>query len=412
MKAELSINLEAIETMGEKLYPTNLGIVVLRELIQNSLDADATFIDIELGVDDNKIATLSVLDNGIGIADYNKYFLQIGNISDQKKENSIGGFGMAKLALLSCTTLEVVSVGGYFNKTMLFNTEESIDESVTTQGTMITVTIPDNKTPWNYESYIRSYLKTIKTDVTLIFNEEEITHYELIDFYAKESKEIGFESEYNNSDNEVVIRVNGLPTIYEYVYGLNGISLIYDIITKLNPNSGDYPLCTNRESLNKSWSGYQDYRLWLENIRASIEDQKELEKVRKAEIMAANYNNMLLSGGATKQQLRENIKLVKIYKKYVLAVLAIIDSDNNHDNIKFGITADNNTVAAYVSQVSGFFINPNCTLDSDKSKILSFAIHECAHWQGYDEHNIEFARSMTDITNKVLYALQTKEIKL
>jgi len=411
MKAELSINLEAIETMGEKLYPTNLGIVVLRELIQNSLDADATFIDIELGVDDNKIATLSVLDNGIGIADYNKYFLQIGNISDQKKENSIGGFGMAKLALLSCTTLEVVSVGGYFNKTMLFNTEESIDESVTTQGTMITVTIPDNKTPWNYESYIRSYLKTIKTDVTLIFNEEEITHYELIDFYAKKSKEIGFESEYNNS-GEVVIRVNGLPTIYEYVYGLNGISLIYDIITKLNPNGGDYPLCTNRESLNKSWSGYQDYRLWLENIRASIEDQKELEEVMKAEIMVANYNNMLLSGGATKESLKENIKLVKVYKKYVLAVLNCIDGNNSHENIKFGITADNNTVAAYVSQVSGFFINPNCTLDSDKSKILSLAIHECTHWQGYDEHNIDFARSMTEITTKVFYALQSRQIKL
>lgn len=410
MKAELSINLEAIETMGEKLYPTNLGIVVLRELIQNSLDANATVIDIELKTDDNNIATLSVLDNGIGITDYNKYFLQIGNSSDQKQENSIGGFGMAKLALLSCTTLEVVSTSGYFNKTMLFNAEESIDESVTTQGTMITVTIPNNKTPWNYESYVKSYLKTIKTKVTLIFNEEEIIHYELVNFYAKESKEIGFKSEYNNSGNEVVIRVNGLPTIYEYVYGLNGISLIYDIITKSNPNNGDYPLCTNRESLNKSWSGYQDYRSWLENIRASIEDQKELEKVLKAEIIPT-IGGMLLSGGATKESLKENIKLVRVYKKYVLAVLNCIDS-GNHENIRFGITADNNAAAAYVSQYSCFFINPKFTSETDKSKILSLAIHECTHWQSYDEHNKEFTNSMTDITTKVFYALQTKQIKL
>lgn len=113
-------------TIGERLYTENIEL--LRELINNSYDADATEVKVTISDDE-----LIVEDDGIGMDfDGLKQYFNIG--SPFKKENPkspkfsrfrIGEFGIGKFSVLSnCDHFEVITKKGDFAGKVIFNKQE------------------------------------------------------------------------------------------------------------------------------------------------------------------------------------------------------------------------------------------------------------------------------------------------
>src|SRR3989338_4055335 len=115
-----------LTTIGERLYTQSLDL--LRELVANAYDADATHV--KLTVTDDSIA---VEDNGTGMdSEGLKQYLTIG--SDYKRKNPvsskfkrvrIGEFGIGKFATLSiCDRFEIYSSSLGFAATLIFNRKD------------------------------------------------------------------------------------------------------------------------------------------------------------------------------------------------------------------------------------------------------------------------------------------------
>ncbi len=120
-KIPVTVDKSHLITIGERLYTENVEL--LRELVNNSYDADAT--EVKITINDNEVI---VEDNGIGMdIEGLKQYFNIG--SPYKRENPksirfgryrIGEFGIGKFSVLSnCEYFEVftkkqVCWQGYF----------------------------------------------------------------------------------------------------------------------------------------------------------------------------------------------------------------------------------------------------------------------------------------------------------
>jgi HSP90 family molecular chaperone len=238
--AAFSTALDIIPLLGEKIYSGNLGEIVLRESIQNSLDARSTKIEVTL-TNDGNTWTLVVTDNGIGIDDYNDHFLKIGGSEDYKRNHTdnsiIGGFGLAKLAFFACQEWKVESKGWEVNKYIAEN-QLPFESCEFNQGTRITLTIPDRKVSWGYTSWIKEYLSLINRPVTFTFNGEEIAPFQWSNsFFGSETLKTG-----NTQRNgHILVRLNDLPTFYKWISGLENTVLL-DFHSSLSPYDEGYPL--------------------------------------------------------------------------------------------------------------------------------------------------------------------------
>ncbi len=125
-KIHVTVDKSHLITIGERLYTENLEL--LRELINNGYDADATEARVEIGEDE-----IVIKDNGCGMdmAGITQYF----NIGSQfKKENPvspkfkrtrIGEFGIGKFSVLSNTDyFEVSTKRGNFAGRIIFDKKE------------------------------------------------------------------------------------------------------------------------------------------------------------------------------------------------------------------------------------------------------------------------------------------------
>ena len=112
-----------LSSIGERLYSQSLDLI--RELVANAYDADATRIDIK--IDDHN---LTVADNGSGMdrAGLEQYFT-IGSplkkqypISALYKRVRIGEFGIGKFAVLSlCDRFELFTSSNNYCATVIFD---------------------------------------------------------------------------------------------------------------------------------------------------------------------------------------------------------------------------------------------------------------------------------------------------
>jgi len=104
-KFEMSLSLSLVKDLGENLY-SNVP-AVLSEVVANSWDADAEWVDIVI---DNENGVIEVTDNGIGMTedDINKKYLHVGyrrreeeNPITKKERHVMGRKGIGKLSLFS-----------------------------------------------------------------------------------------------------------------------------------------------------------------------------------------------------------------------------------------------------------------------------------------------------------------------
>lgn len=113
-----------LSTLGERMYTQSLDLI--RELVANSYDADATEVKITIGSDNS----ILVEDNGSGMnREGLRQYFTIG--SGFKKENPlspkfnrvrIGEFGIGKFAVLSiCDRFEIYTRSGSYAATLIFD---------------------------------------------------------------------------------------------------------------------------------------------------------------------------------------------------------------------------------------------------------------------------------------------------
>lgn len=119
----IQIDKSHIATIGERLYSQGLDLV--RELVSNAYDADATVVKISIGE-----TSLAVEDNGSGMNQEGvRQYLTIG--SDYKRQNPfspkfkrtrIGEFGIGKFAVLSvCDRFEIFTRSEKYGATVIFD---------------------------------------------------------------------------------------------------------------------------------------------------------------------------------------------------------------------------------------------------------------------------------------------------
>ncbi len=119
----IQIDKSHLSTIGERLYSQSLDLI--RELVANAYDADATVINIKVDKD-----SIVVEDNGSGMdREGLRQYLTIGSpfkrehqLTTKFKRTRIGEFGIGKFAVLSiCDRFEIYTRTGNFGATLIFN---------------------------------------------------------------------------------------------------------------------------------------------------------------------------------------------------------------------------------------------------------------------------------------------------
>ncbi len=275
----------------------------VRELLQNSRDAGANQISFDLTETDNKIV-MTCLDNGCGMTEdvITQKLMALGETN--KKEGSIGGFGIAKILLffsqleytIYTKDLVVLGEGGSY----------MVDKSGEYQeGTKVVVTLN--------QEVLGGYDKELKLDDTIsmfryqigksdlkgikvIVNNEKITNYTRLTKRQLVYDDADF-SIYKTkckwgTNNYIDVRVGGLYMFQEY-----GNESKYKAVVELKGYSVDY-LNTHRDGLR--------YGTKADKLKALVQemtqDMRSFDKTKKprlekyaAEMNFSQYMKDILS---------------------------------------------------------------------------------------------------------------------
>jgi hypothetical protein len=412
--AAFSTALDIIPLLGEKIYSGNLGEIVLRESIQNSLDARSTLIEITL-TNDGNTWTLVVTDNGIGIDDYNDHFLKIGGSEDYKRNHTdnsiIGGFGLAKLAFFACEYWKVESKGYEVNKEIAEN-QLPFAECEFNRGTRITLTIPDRKVSWGYRSWIKEYLSLINRPVTFTFNGEEINPFTWSDSYFDSGT---IKTGSTNRNGHILVRLNDLPTFYKWISGLENTVLL-DFHSSLSPYDEGYPLIASRDNFKEQTEEGKILKTFESKLSEFIRENKKLEEEKRAAIsksgvkvmIAGKVREVITIGNVTAEQIKDNTFSLATYARYIKQIIENFTCES-FESYSFGVTCNDDVEAAYFPNAKLFIINISQT--RKKGNILSLALHEITHALGYDAHNESYTCKLTDLTSTVLSKIEEKEFR-
>lgn len=426
MKHQIVTSPDLIRTLGKSLYTNRLDFILVRELLQNAIDASINKeeINIVFNWKDNNTFELMVRDNGIGMTEeiLLNVFLSIG--SSYKPDNgSTGGFGIAKVALFSCNKWSVHTLDNYIDETLEHRKIEFH------QGTIVNATIQleSNTYNWHKQDVIRLVHSNARENI--ILNGAQVESYNDIKI-IKESKtehgidytfgisQVGIENEYGWNENSkfgsIVYRINGLTQFIQD--GNNELrekhrNLVIDFkgIGYTSPRNNTYPLSLSRESINDS--GLKTLvGDWLNSLAKDVNSQiQRTEENKELKTEWINERTGLISrssnGKLYKPQTMER-RIVNLWKN-------IIETIKSDINWSFAVTNDETTKAffqrAYGKNIVG--INAQVVLEElryeiegkDTNSIIMYlwhmAVHEISHYycNGHDEN---FSSRENDIALK------------
>jgi hypothetical protein len=122
----VTVDKSHIITIGERLYTESIELI--RELVNNAYDADATRVDVQIEPQE-----ITIRDNGMGM-DFKglQQYFNIGSTEKKIRSKSpklhrdrIGQFGIGKFAsLTACQQFEVITQRGDFRARVIFDKEE------------------------------------------------------------------------------------------------------------------------------------------------------------------------------------------------------------------------------------------------------------------------------------------------
>lgn len=270
MRATMTVDPRLLKLLGDKLYSNHPLPIVVRELLQNARDACVRRgvkpdIRIEINYESPNDCHVICEDNGIGMTQEEMVndFLCLGNTSKAKDTNAVGGFGIAKAALMRNPEWSVHSLDNYFDNTYLLTGEEikKVDHRF---GTKIEVHITERV--WEntfkqallmiYGSDVDVHLKTTNTELVTFKDEsagwslgqcipmDNGVEWEGYRFDKTLFSQYGYEIEKTN-----LVRLNGLVQFYTITWEDRDFNLLFELKPICRPEDKDYPLTVSREEL-------------------------------------------------------------------------------------------------------------------------------------------------------------------
>jgi len=457
----LSVDIRLLKLMGEKLYSGHPLWIVTRELLQNSRDACITsnspdsHIKITLEINPDYYIIICE-DNGIGMSseDILNKFLCLGR-SGKDNGDSVGGFGIAKAAILSCDEWVIESRDNYLDDSMLgYSPIKKIEYR---QGTKITVRLNKDNSWYENTNITRAIgvvlLSEIGVDTTLqvIDNHSDNSHIYSCnngfinglkhkhegDYWKMYLINLEDHSElYNPFINKDIFRLNGLVQYIENVYSDRKTTIVTDFtITNdmnIRPEDKLYPFSMSRESITSRYNGdvYKHIRYYNENASTAKIESRQTEDNIYLEEGGFNYGEVIMGSGSIdiqdlidgniefkivengdknrgrpnkistlvingdKSKITEYCNLLNLWRS-ILELTTI-----NGDHWGIGLIMDNNILAQrrYYNGKDYYIINP-CTIEGITDvkilihRIFYLACHESLHYS-YDSHNENFTSAL------------------
>jgi len=434
MSVNFTVDKNLIKMIGRKLYSTHPLIIVVRELLQNSVDACNSVKrenQIKITIDVNRGESVTVVcdDNGIGMNKdilINK-FLCLGASGKRDNADSTGGFGIAKAALLSNDFWSVYTTCWYIDAAGLGGDLIKRKRRI---GTRVKCRITED---WYHSTIVSAlsmiYFSDVKIHLILrengidIINDKNAGFDEKMDLHASKILEgwqlnlvnpfSPYDSVYTNYNDNDHYRLNGLVQFSTSAYGREIIT-VTDINTDKIPTDNDYPLTMSRESLKPEISS--EVNKVLQKISENP-NQTKFNAARKNKVIKSNVNDGItleknidvseipaIGRIKTINQLGESPtsdekRLLRLYA----ALLALVVRNNDYFGV--GLTDDScRGMRMYCEGQQWYMINPDIvftdtelhgwSMDGLIHAVYFLAIHEAAHYENHT-HNESFASEMS-----------------
>lgn len=280
----------------EKLMYSNWGFSVIRELFQNSIDAGASLINVEI-IRDNGELILTFIDDGWGMTEdvLLDHLLCLGG-TNKDSDDMTGGFGAAKKILFFAHNhYEIKSLDNIVNGSGdLFNIGKlSEDEYVNGSEITISLSLDDddqggylasyqiqkaiqdiiNLSAMNREIHIKSESMNFD-DVITVSNQNGIKINEEIEFIYDLVDAENDDQENESFTSGLPVLVNGLLSYIEGYSKIRTNNLIKNIRYNINGKSVDY-LTVNRDGLNSD--AETQFRNHIEILSDYIQENDRLK---------------------------------------------------------------------------------------------------------------------------------------
>lgn len=311
-RVEISVDPRLLQTIGRSLYKGHPIPILIRELVQNAVDAhirddSVPDIDVTIQMDGaGEPIMISVRDKGIGMSadDLHNNFLRLG-ASDKGSvsDKSVGGFGIAKAAIMSHPFWAVHTRDNYVDYDMLLE-HELYSKREEIKGTLVTIRLD---CCWGYYDKRTAMMMLLLSNlegVNLIFlnnDGKETTRIEnigihnlkaiaVVEDWSDTVKETLAENlqmitlqdvDYRLNDRismEIkgltVVRIKGLVQYIKRNYGYRKTNLIFDLLSVETPDSDDYPLTISREGIKGKLGEFITTEVNLADVNAISADDK------------------------------------------------------------------------------------------------------------------------------------------
>jgi len=327
MKAQMSIDPALISLLGRKLYSSHPLQIIVRELLQNSVDACKNihpYIRIEVQTkkickpEEEFFTIITCTDSGCGMSEdvlINK-FLCLGGTTKSDGE-TVGGFGIAKAAIMSGIWWSVHTHDLYVSSKMVMNGAD-VKKTNYIEGTIVKVVLKG----YIYSSDISDMTQMIYgSDVNVHFilkcfhrygssiNEYEDLYTGLTQrktFLTSEMAWVGsgvepIKTPFSTIEGKTFIRFKNLVQfIKSRTYGSERkINLIVDFDSLLSPDKRDFPFSMSRESISNPDINVEVIK-WIEQQDSdymTLEDKFENPEDPCSRIIPGKllYGNLILA---------------------------------------------------------------------------------------------------------------------
>lgn len=310
-----------------------------RELLQNSVDAGAKQIDIQLIESEEGQVCISVADNGCGMTRevLDKVYFALGETT-KTGGGSIGGFGRARI--MTCFGHDRYEIETLNNHVQGKGGEYLIDDIDNQPGCLIKVWMSDTSST-EMKNILINYLQTCSLDrysITIKINNELYNNYLN---RGRRVRELSFAGIYVNRSgsfcNTIIFRVLGLTMFSRY------INCNKQIIVEIDPNRAREVLSANRNEFTGNFRN--EASRWIDEV--TVDNMSALRyQNRETRRIINGSGSLLMMSNLPKDTIEEDQK----QGKSGLSLPAKVEGEFNHHR---SAAFSNNHYDEYIEPMPG-----------------------------------------------------------
>jgi len=301
---------------------SNWGLAFWRELFQNSCDANATHIDIQLLEDEDGMDRIIFTDNGSGMSRdvLMDVFFRLG-ATTKNTGDSTGGFGKARILICWSHPEYIIRSADFICKGN--GSEYEIEDAENIRGCKFEIKVDCNdrfNRKINLKNSLKQYLSSSYLSCRLTSNDAEIEGWKDWLYRRRLTRDLGFGKVYVNKSaisNQVYIRVDGALMFTRYS------SVGFQVILEVTKESSRNVLLSNRDSLHSEFESKLDR--FLQEI--AIDKQSALKDPTRRETHVFSNSKM-----TTKRRRAKEEETIKPYGSKVKAEEVTFDNASDLTN--------------------------------------------------------------------------------